>query len=128
MIFINADADDLELAKKLQNKFEKQEMAAVLPKWTGAAAELRTHLEENYLDCDGVVFVYGSTPPSWVRGQMRLFDKVKGRREKPPRAIAVLIAPPSTSRISERDTLVRPKSCSTKIFQRNCWNSFRRNR
>src|SRR5262249_44996699 len=94
MIFINADADDHDLAKKLQNNFEKQDMATVLPMRTGAAAEVRTDLEENYVDCDVVVFVYGSTSPSWVRGQMRLFNKIKGRREKPPRAIAVLIAPP----------------------------------
>jgi len=93
MIFINADADDLDLAQKLEKKFEKQ-MATVLPMRTGAAAEVRIDLEENYLDCDVVVFVYGSTSPSWVRGQMRLFNKVKGRRQKPPRAIAVLIAPP----------------------------------
>jgi hypothetical protein len=94
MIFINADADDLDVARKLQTKFEKQDIATVLPMRTGAAAKLRTDLEQKYVGCDVVVFVYGSSSPGWVRGQMRLFNKVRGRREKRPRAIAVLVAPP----------------------------------
>ena len=94
MIFINADDDDLDLARKLQTKLEKQRLPSILPMRNGQATEIRTDLEENYIDCEIVVFIYGSASPSWVRGQMRLFNKVRGRRQKPPRAIAILIGPP----------------------------------
>src|SRR5262249_54233792 len=72
----------------------KRQVPSILPIRSGQAAQIRTDLEENYVDCDVVFFVYGSTSPSWVRGQMRLFNKVRGRREKPPRAVVVLIGPP----------------------------------
>ncbi|MGA7327043.1 MAG: hypothetical protein WBX25_21790 [Rhodomicrobium sp.] len=94
MIFINADDDDLDLAKNLQARLEKQQLSSILPMRNGQATDIRTDLEENYTDCDIVVFIYGSASPSWVRGQLRLFNKVRGRRQKPPRAIAILIGPP----------------------------------
>jgi TIR domain len=94
MIFINADNDDIDLAKQLQEKFGRQQVSSVLPMRNGQAAAIRTDLEDNYIDCDLVFFIYGNASPSWVRGQMRPYSKVRGRRKKPPRAVAILIGPP----------------------------------
>jgi hypothetical protein len=94
MIFINADDVDFDLAKTLQARFEKHQLPSILPMRTGAASEIRSDLEENYIDCDIVLFIYGSASPGWVRGQIRLFNKVRCRREKAPQAIAILITPP----------------------------------
>ena len=55
---------------------------------------MRLDLEENIVDCDALVMVYGETSPVWVRGQLRLYSKLKHRRREPLKALAIYIGPP----------------------------------
>jgi hypothetical protein len=56
---------------------------------------VRADLEENIVECDALVLVYGQTTPVWVRGQLRLFNKLKARRAEPPRILALYSGPPA---------------------------------
>jgi hypothetical protein len=38
--------------------------------------------------------VYGQSPPVWVRGQLRLYSKLKHRRRGPLKALAICLGPP----------------------------------
>jgi hypothetical protein len=95
MVFVNADKDDLDIAKLLQSEFNKHQFTTALPTLTGAAEEIRADLEANLLDCDALLVVYGQTSPIWVRGQWRLFNKLQGKRSSPPQILALYNGPPS---------------------------------
>lgn len=95
LVFIDADKDDVGIAKTLQSEFSKYKFAAIVSSLAGAAEEIRADLEENLIDCDALVLVYGETSPIWVRGQLRLFNKLQGRRPQPPRILAIYTGPPA---------------------------------
>ena len=40
------------------------------------------------------MLVYGSVTPVWVRGQLRLFEKLRPRRDRPPHLLVVYAGPP----------------------------------
>jgi hypothetical protein len=93
-VFINASQTDLALAKTLYDEVKRNKYSAVLPSFDGPAEVIRVDLEDTLVDCSALVLVYGSTGPTWVRGQLRLFDKLRPRRECPPRVIAIYFGPP----------------------------------
>jgi hypothetical protein len=94
LVFLNADNEDLDIAKLLQNEFRKHQFATALPALAGTAEEIRADLEENLLDCDALVFIYGQTSTVWVRNQYRLFNKLQAKRSHPPRMVALYKGPP----------------------------------
>jgi hypothetical protein len=95
LVFVNADRDDLEMAKQIQQEFLNHALPAAIPKLEGGSAEeIRTDIEESLIECAALVLVYGRTSPFWVRSQLRLFNKVKARRSCPPRVLAVYCGPP----------------------------------
>lgn len=97
LVFINADRDDLPIAKALQGEFSRNAFPVAVPSLSGAAEDVRADLEENLVDCDALVLVYGQASPVWVRGQLRLFNRVRRARrpEEPPRVLAIFTGPPS---------------------------------
>jgi hypothetical protein len=93
-VFINASQPDLALAKLLYEEVERNRYSAVLPYFDGPAEGIRIDLEDTLVDCSALVLVYGSATPIWVRGQLRLFDKLRPRRDRPPKVIAIYAGPP----------------------------------
>jgi hypothetical protein len=93
-VFINASPPDLSLAKSISEEVVRYKFSAVLPSFDGSPADIRLDLEENLVDCSALVLVYGSVTPMWVRQQLRLFEKISSRREKPPRVLAIFAGPP----------------------------------
>ena len=70
-------------------------MGYILPVWSGRPAEIRQDLEQNLLDCDALIVIYGSAPVTWVREQLRQYRRIASkRRERPLRAVAVYEGPP----------------------------------
>ncbi len=65
-----------------------------MPVQIGKSAEIREDLEQNLLECDGVIVVYGETPVTWVREQLRQCRKILSMRERPLKALAVYVGPP----------------------------------
>jgi hypothetical protein len=94
LVFINADRSDLPIAKAIQSEFSRHRMPTVVPTIEGPAEEVRADLEENLIDCDAFVLVYGDTTPLWIRGQLRLYNKIKSKRSAPPRVLAIYTGPP----------------------------------
>jgi len=94
LVFVNADNNDVDIAKLLHSEFSRHQFATALPTLEGTAEEIRADLEANLLDCDALVWVYGQTSSIWVRNQYRLFNKLQAKRSHPPRVLALYKGPP----------------------------------
>jgi hypothetical protein len=95
-IFINADGSDLPLAEELRRELKNVggALRTAVPALEGSAEDVRLDLEENLIECDALLMVYGQSPPVWVRGQLRLYSKLKHRRRGPLKALAICLGPP----------------------------------
>src|SRR5262249_21119600 len=91
-VFINAEKRDLPLANEIKNYVGKY-AAAFLPVSQGRPEEIRRDLEDNIVDCDGLLLVHGNSTAAWVHQQLRLYNKLAPRREKPIKVLAVIEAP-----------------------------------
>lgn len=92
LVFIDASELDHDVAKIVQQEFHARNLWAAIPLYQGSAEEVREDLKENMEECDVLVFIYGMAPPSWVRSQMRLFNKLRpGARA---RVVAIFVGPP----------------------------------
>ena len=92
LVFIDANENDFDVAKIVQQEFSARRISTVVPLYTGSAEDVHRDLTENMVDCDVLVFIYGRSPPSWVRSQMRLFSKLRpGARA---RLVAIFVGPP----------------------------------
>lgn len=95
LVFIDADRDDRDIAKALQAEFSRHKFPVAIAALDGPAEEVRADLEDNIVECDALVVVYGQTTPVWVRAQLRLYNKLKARRSEPPRVLALYTGPPT---------------------------------
>ncbi len=95
LVFINAEAEDMEIASELCSALEARGLACALPLPGGTPAQVREDLEQNLMFCDGLVIVHGVTPSRWVRDQLLLLRKVAWKRETPVRALAIYQGPPA---------------------------------
>jgi len=95
LIFVDADTSDLDVARQVQRELAKHSLSTILPVRGASAEENRSDLEENLIDCDALILVYGNAAPVWVRGQLKLYNKVRARRESDPKLIAIYVGPPA---------------------------------
>ncbi len=93
-VFIDAAEDDLEAARLIAEELKRESFGAALPILEGPPTELRADLEENIINCRALIVVYGQTTPLWVRGHLRLYNKLKESRTEPPRVLELWIEPP----------------------------------
>lgn len=94
-VFINAEKSDLNLAEQIKSYIGRY-AAAFLPVNEGKPEEIRRDTEENIVDCDGLLVVYGDGSAAWVRQQLRLYNKLAPQREKPIKLLALVEAPPDS--------------------------------
>ena len=95
-IFINADGSDIKIAEELRREFMSAHVSAAVPILQGSSEDVRLDLEENIVECDALVMIYGEATPVWVRGQLRLYSKLKHRRKQPVKALAIYLGPPES--------------------------------
>jgi hypothetical protein len=93
-VFVNADRSDSDVVKQMSDALEQRGVGCFLPLWDGPPESVRKDLEDNLLECDGLIIVYGSTEPSWVRDQLRQGRKILIKRKRELAAMAVFIGPP----------------------------------
>ncbi len=93
-VFVNADRDDLDVARQLSELLVLEGVESYWPVMEGSPEKVRRDLEENLKACDGLVLIYGSTEPSWVRDQLRQGRKILSLRERDLAALAVYLSPP----------------------------------
>lgn len=94
-IFIDSDRADLDLARTIATELERRSANVFLPVFDGSPEEIARDLRESLLDCNGIIIVFGSAPPMWVRARLRFASKVGiespgGSRKR----IAVYLHPP----------------------------------
>ena len=80
----------------MRREFTSAHVSAAVPILQGSSEDVRLDLEENIVECDALVMVYGETTPVWVRGQLRLYSKLKHRRKQPLKALALYLGPPES--------------------------------
>jgi TIR domain len=93
-VFVNADRADLEIARNLSALLAEQGVMCSWPIAEGSPEKVRQDLEENLRDCDGLVLIYGTTEPAWVRNQLLQGRKILGQRDRPLVARAICLGPP----------------------------------
>jgi len=93
-VFVNADRDDLDLARQLSELLARQGVECYWPIIEGSPEKVRQDLEENLKVCDGLVLVYGASEPSWVRDQLRQGRKILSQRDRQLAALAIYLGPP----------------------------------
>jgi hypothetical protein len=91
-VFINADREDLQLAKALQKNFERNGYTAFLPLYDGPSRDIMQDLEEKIVWCDALALLYGAADPRWVSRQAMLYSKL--RRKQRARVVLLCRAPP----------------------------------
>lgn len=94
LVFIDADIGDFEVAQAIQKEFAAHQFPVALSSRGESSEEARTELKEFLVDSDVILFLYGSSRPTWITGQLRLFTKVRPRRESEPRLLAIYTGPP----------------------------------
>jgi hypothetical protein len=93
-VFVNADRDDLGLARQLSDLLARQGVECYWPIIEGSPEKVRQDLEENLKVCDGLVLIYGASEPSWVRDQLRQGRKILSQRDRALAALAIYLGPP----------------------------------
>lgn len=93
-VFVNADRDDLEVARQVSDALSQRGIDCFWPLREGPPERVRQDLENNLRECDGLIIVYGSTEPSWVRDQLRQGRKILSQRERDLAALAIFFGPP----------------------------------
>jgi hypothetical protein len=94
LVFIDADIGDFEVARAIQNEFAAHKFSVAMPSRGETSEEARTELEEFLVDSDVILFLYGSSRPTWIKGQLRLYTKLRHKREAEPRMLAIYTGPP----------------------------------
>jgi hypothetical protein len=95
LVFVDADAGDLELAAAVGDALERRGLAYSLPLPGGSPAEVRADLEQNLLYADALVVVWGGASGQWVRNQLLLLRKVAWKRARPLAAVVLVHGPPA---------------------------------
>lgn len=87
-VFINADQEDLTIAKTIQAELSRYPFPVAVPIFE------QQNLDENLIDCDVLIWVYGNATRNWVQGQLRYFNKKRPLRSDHPRLLAMCIGLP----------------------------------
>ncbi|MDM8566571.1 toll/interleukin-1 receptor domain-containing protein [Candidatus Halobeggiatoa sp. HSG11] len=91
LIFINTTMEDQELGEEIGDLLDEHGLSYCLPLLEEdiSPAEKRQDLEENLLDCDGIIMPYDPKLVKWLREQLRYCRRLQGKREQPLKSIGV---------------------------------------
>lgn len=92
-VFVVAAAQDHRLASEVSAALTGLGATCLQIDWTGSPSDIRTEMETNLRECDGLIVIYGETELLWIHEQLRYARRLKSTRQAP--AIVVLDGPPS---------------------------------
>ncbi|MEM7350748.1 MAG: toll/interleukin-1 receptor domain-containing protein [Acidobacteriota bacterium] len=95
LVFLNAEAGDLELAEAVGAALEERGVAYAMPLMQGSPTEVREDFEQNLMFCDALIILYGTVGAKWVRDQLLVLRKLAWKRDEPLRGLAILEGPPA---------------------------------
>ncbi len=94
LIYVGAERADLPVAREVSEALRAHNYPVVIPTFDGSSEEIRQDLEDSLLESDSVIFVHGSAPVTWIRGNLRRLHKLMSLRKNPPQKVAIFTAPP----------------------------------
>lgn len=94
--FINCDSVDVPEADTIGSRLAgKVDWERPVYEERPKAKVLQEAVESRLVDCDGLLIVHGKSPLGWVRAQLQLYRKLRRRRSRDPRVLAVVQMPKS---------------------------------
>jgi hypothetical protein len=93
-VFVNMETSDRPLAEQVCSVLDRSGVGYSMPMQSEDPAKNRRDLEQNLLDCTGIIIIYGCSTVDWVRQQLLESRKILIRRESPIQAFAVFEGPP----------------------------------
>jgi|GEM_PF-1606515 len=93
VVYITAERDDVQIAMDIQDAIDSRAIT-VLPCHQGPARVIREHHEQNLIECDQLVIIYGAENLNWVEQQARQLNRLAPRRARTART-AIFDAPPT---------------------------------
>jgi hypothetical protein len=96
LVFVNVDRGDFSLGDAVGEELLRYGIESELPPWDYAQEDFRQAFEERLQECQGLIIVYGNTPSRWVDDQLRLWRKIRPKRDPKNaiRALAIYEVPP----------------------------------
>jgi hypothetical protein len=93
-VFVDMESTDRPFAEQICDILDRFGAEYVLPVQSDNPADNRRDLEQNLIECDALIVIYGGATNTWVRGQLREAHKAVAIRRQPLRALAVVEGPP----------------------------------
>jgi hypothetical protein len=93
-VFVDMETADRPLAERVCGVLDTYGAEYSLPAQSNDPGDNRQDLEQNLLNSDVVIVVYGNTTATWVRSQLLAFRKILAVRPTPLKALAVFEGPP----------------------------------
>lgn len=93
-VFVDMESADRPFAEQICDILDRYGAEYVLPVQSDNPTENRHDLEQNLVECDALIVIYGSATKTWVRGQLQEARKSVALRKTPLRALAVFEGPP----------------------------------
>jgi len=98
VVFINADRDDLDVARDLMAEFGRNACRAWLPAAVSSARDKLEDLKSKIKIADALLFVYGKAPQIWVHKQLMKYNQIEkssNAKRAQRRIVALYITPPA---------------------------------
>jgi hypothetical protein len=93
-VFVNMETVDRPLAEKVCSLLDRHGIGYCLPLDSGDPTDIRIDFEENLLESNGIIIIYGTSTKAWVRNQLMACRKILSRRDRSLQAFAVFEGPP----------------------------------
>lgn len=93
LVFVDREGGDSSLADLISKELIRQGVGYATPLDEGTPAERREDLRRRFVECEALIVVYGSSPPSWVREQLSFLRRVLPERGNLP-VLAIYEGPP----------------------------------
>jgi hypothetical protein len=95
LLFLDCEDADRGLAERIGGYLLANGIGYAEALRAGSPEEIRKDLERSLEECDGLLLVYGTASPSWIRSRLRQCRKIVSQRAEAPVALAVLEGPPA---------------------------------
>jgi hypothetical protein len=89
LVFIDAESGDAPIAQSIAQVFSRRGIAWAISASSGTPGQLRDDFEEQLMEADGLILIYGSAPLAWVRSRLMHARKTLARRPGPFTFIAL---------------------------------------
>jgi hypothetical protein len=97
-VYVIFDQRDADLTAGWTDFLFKQGFEVTRPVFEGDEAEIREFHQENLVNCDGVLIIYGKANELWLRRKLREVQKTAGYgRTKPMPTVGIWVVPPKTA-------------------------------